>query len=96
MKQQTLLLSDLAVEQLGHIPPATGRQLLAAIQRLRLFPESAPIILLEGYEEFRQLFIGPYRVVYRYLPDEEQVRIYTILHQRRRFPSAEFLKYQIF
>lgn len=48
MKQQTLLLSDLAVEQLGHIPPATGRQLLAAIQRLRLFPESAPIILLEG------------------------------------------------
>jgi plasmid stabilization system protein ParE len=96
MKQLALLLSDLAVEQLREIPPPIGRRLLEAIQRLRVFPESAPNVLLEGYEGYRQLVIRPYRVVYRYLPQEEQVRIYAVLHLRRAFPPSEFLKHQIF
>jgi plasmid stabilization system protein ParE len=94
MKQ--ILLSDLAVEQLRAVSPAVGHQLLNGIQRLRTFPESAPPILREGYEGYRQLVVRSYRVVYRYLPQEEEVRIYTVLHLRRAFPPSEFLKHQIF
>lgn len=91
-----ILLSDLAVDQLREIPPVTGRQLMQTIQRLRDFPESAPPLLLDGYESYRQMIVRPYRLVYRYFPEEEQVRIYCVLHLRRSLPPAEFLQYQIF
>ena len=91
-----ILLSDLAVDQLKEMPPHIGRQLLDAVERLRTFPESAPRLSLEGYEAYRQLVIRPYRTIYRYIAEEDQVRIYCILHVRRRLPSPEFLTYQIF
>ena len=91
-----ILLSDLAVDQMREIAPGTGRQLLQAMQRLRTFFESAPYLLLPGYEAYRQLVVRPYRVVYRYFPDEELVRVYCVLHLRRNMPPAEFLHHQVF
>ena len=57
------LLSDLAVAQLKELPPEAGRKLLDALQRLRLFPESAPRLNWEGYEAYRQVVIRPYRAL---------------------------------
>jgi plasmid stabilization system protein ParE len=94
MKQ--ILLSDLAVEQLKGMPPQAGRRMLAALQRLRLFPESAPRLTLAGYTNYRQLVVRPYQAIYRFLPEEDQVRVYCILHARRRLPAPEFLQYQTF
>jgi plasmid stabilization system protein ParE len=91
-----ILLSDLAVEQLKDLSPQAGQQLLSALERLRTFPESAPRLSLEGYEDYRQLIMRPYRAIYRYLPDNEEVRVYCILHMRRGLPPSEFLIYQIF
>ena len=91
-----ILLSDLAVEQLSEMPPQMGRFMLDSLQRLRTFPRSAPPIPVEGYESFRQLPIRSYRAIYRYFTENDEVRIYCILHVRRRLPSPELLKYQLF
>ena len=91
-----ILLSDLAVDQLKEMSANAGRQMLDTLQRLRVFPESAPRLMLEGYEDYRQVVIRPYRAIYRYLPQKEEVRVYCILHTRRHLPSPEFLEYQIF
>lgn len=91
-----LLLSDLAVAQLSEMPPQIGRQLLQQLQRLRTFPLSAPRLQFEGYEAYRQLIVSSYRAVYRYMEETDEVRVYCILHMRRRLPSPEFLTYQIF
>lgn len=91
-----VLLSDLAVEQLKEIPPELGHQMLDALQRLRLFPESAPRLSWEGYGVYRQVVVRPYRAIYRFLEEESEVRIYCILHTRRSLPSPEFLRYQTF
>jgi plasmid stabilization system protein ParE len=53
-------------------------------------------LLVEGYEDYRQLIVRGYRAIYRYLPDENQVRVYCILHPRRRLPAIEFLLHQTF
>ena len=91
-----IILSDLAVDQLKEMPAKTGRQLIDGLQRLRLFPESAPRLMLEGYELYRQVVVRPYRAIYRYISIEDQVRVYCIIHSRRRLPPARFLEYQIF
>lgn len=91
-----ILLSDLAVSQLKEMPAILGRQLLDTLQRLRVFPESAPQLTVDGYEAYRQLIIRPYRAIYRYIPEAEQIRVYCILHTRRRLPDVEFLDYQAF
>ena len=91
-----ILLSDLALEQLQEISSEPGERLLNAVERLRSFPRSAPRLTLQGYEAYRQLTVRPYRVIYKYLPEEDQVRIYCIIHLRRQLPDSEFLRYQIF
>ena len=91
-----LILSDLAVEQLKDVPAKTGSQIFVALERLRSFPESAPRLSAKGYEGYRQLIVQRYRVVYRYITEDDTVRIYCILHVHRQLPSSEFLTYQIF
>lgn len=91
-----ILLSDLAVEQLEAMPPRAGRLMLEAFHRLRTFPQSAPRLSEDGYEVYRQVLIRPFRAVYRYLEDDDEVRIYCILHMRRRLPTPDFLTHQIF
>jgi plasmid stabilization system protein ParE len=91
-----VLLSDLALEQLKEISSESGERLLKAIERLRAFPHSAPRLALHGYEAYRQLTVPPYRVIFKFLPEEDQVRIYCIIHHRRALPDSEFLRYQLF
>lgn len=91
-----ILLSDLAVEQLSAMPAPIGRVMLNALQRLRTFPQSAPHVPLEGYKLYRQLNVRSYRAIYRFLEENDEVRIYCIIHSRRQLPFPEFLKHQIF
>ncbi|GIK57398.1 MAG: type II toxin-antitoxin system RelE/ParE family toxin [Chloroflexi bacterium] len=91
-----ILLSDLAVEQLSEMPPKAGRKMLDAMRQLRTFPHSAPPVVLENYESYRQLIARPYRAIYRYLEETQEIRVYCILHVRRALPAPEFLTHQIF
>ncbi|MEW5987059.1 MAG: type II toxin-antitoxin system RelE/ParE family toxin [Chloroflexota bacterium] len=96
MTEAEIILSRLALDQLASLTPTIGRTLVKALQRLAAFPESAPPVSQPGYEDYRQLIIKDYRVVYRYLGGDEQVRIYCILHIRPQLPASEFLNYQLF
>lgn len=96
MSDIAVLVSRLAGEQLTDLSPRIGRAMAQALERLTVFPESAPLLLVEGYEDCRQLVVRGYRAIYRYFPDEDQVRVYCILHPRRRLPTVEYLTYQTF
>ncbi len=96
MSDTAVLVSRLAGEQLADLPPRLGRVMAQSLERLVVFPESAPPVLVEGYGDYRQLIVRGYRAIYRYLPDENQVRAYCILHPRRRLPAVEFLLHQTF
>ncbi len=91
-----ILLSDLAIEQLNNMPSRIGRYMLESLQRLRAFPHSAPRLTIVGYEAYRQIIVHSYRAIYNYNEEHDEIRIYCILHMRRRLPSPEFLKYQLF
>jgi len=99
-----VLVSRLAGEQLADLSPRIGRAMAQALERLAVFPESAPTVLVdgpvlskvEGYEGYHKLVVRGYRAIYRYFPDENHVRVYCILHPRRRLPAVEFLLHQTF
>ena len=96
MNETEVLLSRLAANQLGELPPASGRAMAQALRQLAVFPESAPPLREEGFSQYRQVIVKSYRALYRYFPNDNQVRIYCILHTRRQLPPAEFLIYQLF
>ena len=96
MNETQILLSRLASEQLAHLPPSRGRAMVHALRRLAVFPESAARLSEEGYEAYRQLIAQGYRAIYRYFPDNDQVRVYCLLRMRRQLPPSEFLIYQLF
>ncbi|MCK4451046.1 MAG: type II toxin-antitoxin system RelE/ParE family toxin, partial [Anaerolineae bacterium] len=73
MSDIAVLVSRLAGEQLADLSPRIGRAMAQALERLAVFPESAPLLLVEGYEDYRQLVVRGYRAIYRYFPDEDKV-----------------------
>ncbi len=96
VNETEVLLSRLASEQLGNLTPESGRAMAQSLARLAVFPESAPPMLASEFEQYRQVAVRGYRAIYRYFPDDSQVRIYCILHTRRQLPAPEFLMYQLF
>lgn len=90
--------SLLARDQLREIPEGARLELIQAVRRQpSAFPESAPELTEEGYSGFRQLVRGGYRLIYRYHQAEhDEIRVYCVLHVRRRLPPSDFLRYQAF
>lgn len=89
--------SRLARDQLRDLPERPRRELLQAVRRqLTVFPRSAPELPGERYAGFRQLIRGGYRLIYRYDEEQDEIRVYCVLHVRRQLPPAEFLRYQAF
>jgi plasmid stabilization system protein ParE len=84
-----VLLSRLAADQLGALSPSIGRAIAQALMRLAVFPESAPPLREEGFSLYRQVIVNGYRAIYRYFPDDYQVRVYCILSTRRQLPPAD-------
>ena len=61
------------------------RRLVAAVERLRVFPESGRIVPERNDPVIREILERPYRVVYRVLPG--QVEIVMVFHASRLFPD---------
>ena len=60
---------------------------------LESFPEAGPPLLYKGLETYRQLIIKPdYRVVYRYIPEKNEVLILAAQHCRQKLPSPRELR----
>jgi mRNA-degrading endonuclease RelE of RelBE toxin-antitoxin system len=89
--------SRLAQEQLSEIPLGSRRKLLKAIRvQLTLFPASGQALDEELGPGYRQVLRGGYRLIYRYLPDEHELRFYYVGSARRLLPPEDLLRHQAF
>lgn len=57
------------------------RRLRRSVQRLRQFPESGTVVPELGNPNIREVFHGPYRIIYRIRPDK--IDILTVYHGAR-------------
>jgi addiction module RelE/StbE family toxin len=62
------------------------RRIVAAVERLRTFPESGRIVPERNAPHIREVIVEPFRVVYRLGPDA--VAIVTVFRASRRFPGS--------
>jgi toxin ParE1/3/4 len=65
----------------------TVRRLVAAVERLREFPESGRMVPERQRPELREVGSGKYRIVYRRTPN--LVEIATVFRGSREFPEIE-------
>ena len=61
------------------------RRLVAAVERLTVFPESGRIVPERNTSEIREVIVRPYRIVYRASPGV--VEIATVFRASRLFPD---------
>jgi toxin ParE1/3/4 len=59
----------------------------AAVRQLGRFPESGRTIPEAPQGPYRELIVGPYRIVYRYNRERNQIAVVAIFHGSRRLPS---------
>jgi toxin ParE1/3/4 len=59
-------------------------QLQAAVLRLADFPLSGRAVPELVPSEYREVISGSYRIIYRYIPDQDTVLINAVYHGRRR------------
>jgi plasmid stabilization system protein ParE len=89
--------SRLAQEQLQEIPLAGRRQLLKAIRiQLATFPESGLPLAEQLGPGYRQVLRSGYRLIYRYLSEDDELRFYYIGRVRRPLPPEDLLRHQEF
>jgi len=62
------------------------QRIVAAVERLRAFPESGRIVPERSDPAIREVIVRPYRVVYRVRPG--LVEIATVFRASRLFPEA--------
>jgi len=60
-------------------------RIIAAVERLRAFPESGRVVPERSDPQIREVVVRPYRVVYRYR--QEEVEIATVFRASRQFPD---------
>jgi addiction module RelE/StbE family toxin len=60
-------------------------RLAAAVERLRVFPESGRVVPEHNTPRIREIIVRPYRIVYRRHPD--RIEIVTVFHAARLFPD---------
>ena len=63
------------------------RRLVAAVDRLRRFPESGRVVPERNTPEIREVIVGPYRIVYRL--GAGIVEIVVVFRASRLFPDLE-------
>lgn len=62
------------------------RRIVAAVERLRNFPQSGRIVPERDAPDIREVIVEPYRVVYRLRGG--LVEIATVFRSSRRFPGS--------
>jgi plasmid stabilization system protein ParE len=65
----------------------TVRRLVAAVERLREFPDSGRMVPERRLPDLREIVSGKYRIVYRRKPD--LVEIATMFRGSREFPEID-------
>jgi toxin ParE1/3/4 len=60
-------------------------RIIAAVERLRAFPESGRVVPERSDPQIREVIVKPYRVVYRHRQGE--VEIATVFRASRQFPD---------
>lgn len=70
-----------------HAAQLVTQRLVAAVDRLILFPQSGRIVPELADPQIREVVQGSYRIVYRLT--EEQVHILTVHHAARLFPLEQ-------
>ena len=65
----------------------TVERLIAAVDRLLLWPRSGRVVAEIGDEDLREIVVAPYRIVYRL--HEDTVGIATVVHSSREFRLPE-------
>ncbi len=64
----------------------TVRRLVAAVERLRQFPDLGPVVQERESIELREIITGRFRIVYRRRTDGNDVEIVTVVRGSRQFP----------
>ena len=67
-----------------HAAQLVAQRLVAAVDRLTMFPESGRIVPELADPQIREVVQGSYRIVYRLLG--QQAHILTVHHSARLFP----------
>ncbi|CAE6698886.1 MAG: type II toxin-antitoxin system RelE/ParE family toxin [Thermomicrobiales bacterium] len=70
-----------------HAAQLVAQRLVAAVDRLTLFPESGRIVPELADPQIREVVQGSYRIVYRLLG--QQAHILTVHHSARLFPLGQ-------
>jgi toxin ParE1/3/4 len=61
------------------------RRIVAAVERLHVFPESGRVVPERNVPEIREVIVAPFRVVYRLRPGS--VEVATVFRGSRDFPE---------
>ena len=72
-------------EDSPHYADLVVRRLVAAVERLRAFPESGRVVPERNTPEIREVIVGSYRIVYRFRAGV--VEIATVFRASRLFPD---------
>ena len=64
---------------------AVVRRLRDAAERLGAFPLSGRSVPEAPDRGFREVIVDPYRVVYRFLDDEDSMQVLMVVHSKRLF-----------
>jgi toxin ParE1/3/4 len=67
---------------------AMVRRIRAAARRLARFPESGRAVPEVGDVQYRELIVGPYRLLYRYSGEENIVRVLAVIHGSQTLPPV--------
>ena len=65
----------------------TVQRIVAAVERLQMFPDSGRMVPERSSPELREVIAGKFRIVYRRTPT--MVEIATVCRGSREFPSIE-------
>lgn len=93
-----LIWSPLALERLSEIAAYIAQddqsaaekwlqKVFAAVDRLRLFPQSGRAVPELGLKEFREIILDHYRIIYR--QEAESVSVLTVRHCRQLLPVED-------
>jgi toxin ParE1/3/4 len=75
-----------------HYASMMEARIRATVRRLGRFPESGCTIPEAPHGSHREVIVGPYRVIYRYFREHNQIAVLTIVHGSRRLPLPDDLQ----
>ena len=70
-----------------HYASVVVTRLIAAVDRLKDFPQSGRVVPEFAHNAVREIVERPYRIIYRRL-HEDEIHILTVHHAARQLPDA--------